>query len=138
MDSKYYKLEIITPFQILYQDDVKHIRIPAEEGYWGILVGHAPSLLRLKVGEVKVETEHETKYYSTSGGIAEIMPHQTTLLVETSEEASQIDVERAIYARDRAQRRLTEKLPTTDRNRAQIALEKANNRLKIAKKIKQL
>jgi len=135
MEYKFFDLEIITPFQIIYQQKVKHIRIPGTEGYFGIMANHAPFITSLKIGEIKVNLEHETKYFATSGGIVEVLPYKTTVLVETAEEATQIDVERAIYAKERAQRRLTEKVPGTDIERAKDAWFKAVNRLKIAKKI---
>ncbi len=134
MNDKYFDLEIITPFQIIYQEKVKHIRMPGTEGYFGILANHAPFVTSLKVGEIKVDLENETKYFATSGGTVEVLPHKTTILVETAEEATQIDVERAIYAKERAQRRLTEKVPGTDLERAKDAWFRAINRLKVSKK----
>ena len=67
-----------------------------------------------------------------------ILPDSTRLLVETAEDGTLIDVERAIYAKERAQRRLDEKAPELDINRAKIALAKANNRLKISRKINEI
>lgn len=135
MDAKFFDLEIITPFQIIYQHKVKHVRLPGTEGYFGIMANHAPFVTSLRIGELKVDLEDETKFFASSGGIVEVLPHKTTVLVETAEEASEIDIERAIYARDRAQRRLTEKVPGTDIERAKDAWFRADNRLKISKKM---
>lgn len=134
MSEKYFDLEIITPFQIIYQEKVKHIRVPGTEGYFGILANHAPFVTSLKIGEIKVDLENETKYFATSGGTVEVLPNKTTVLVETAEEATQIDVERAIYAKERAQRRLAEKVPGADLERAKDAWYRAVNRLKVSKK----
>jgi len=135
MSDKYFDLEIITPFRIIYQQKVKHIRVPGTEGYFGIKANHAPFITTLKIGELKVDLENETKYFATSGGTVEVLPHKTMVLVETAEEATQIDVERAIYAKERAQRRLTEKVPGTDIERAKDAWYRAVNRLKISQKL---
>jgi F-type H+-transporting ATPase subunit epsilon len=134
MEEKVFDLEIITPFKIIYQQKVKHIRLPGTEGYIGIMANHAPFVTSLKIGEIKVDLESETKYFATSGGTVEILPHKTTVLVETAEEATQIDVERAIYAKERAKRRMAEKVPGTDIERAKDAWFRAENRLKVAKK----
>lgn len=136
MKENFFKLEIITPFKIIYQHQVRHIRAPGTEGYFGIMAGHEPFITTLKVGEIKVDLENETKYFATSGGTIEVLPHTTTILVETAEEASTIDVERSIYAKDRAERRLREKAPDTDLERAKQALIRAMNRLKISKRIR--
>ena len=134
MEEKLFDLEIITPFKIIYQQKVKHIRLPGTEGYIGIMANHAPLVTTLKVGEIKVDLENETKYFATSGGTVEVLPQKTTVLVESAEEATQIDVERAIYAKERAQRRMAEKVPGTDIKRAKDAWFRAENRLKVAKK----
>lgn len=134
MNDKYFDLEIITPFKIIYQQKVKHIRMPGSEGYFGVMANHAPFITTLRIGELKVDLENETKYFATSGGTVEVLPQKTTVLVETAEEANQIDVERAIYAKERAQRRLTEKVPGTNIERAKDAWYRAVNRLKISEK----
>ncbi|UCE06383.1 MAG: F0F1 ATP synthase subunit epsilon [bacterium] len=134
MEDKFFDLEIITPFKIIYQEKVKHIRMPGTEGYFGIMANHAPFITSLKIGEIKIDLESVTKYFATSGGIVEVLPKKTSILVETAEEAAQIDVERAIYAKERAQRRLAEKVPGTDIERAKDAWYRAINRLKVSKK----
>lgn len=134
MEGKYFNLEIITPLQIIYQQQVKHIRMPGTEGYFGILAGHAPFITTLRVGEIKVDLENETKYFATSGGTVEVLPHSVTVLVETAEEASQIDLARALAAKGRAEKRLQEKSPDTDLDRAKAARQRAINRIEIAQR----
>ncbi len=135
--EKIFDLEIITPLSVLYQAKVKHIRLPGTEGYFGVLAGHEPFVTTLATGEIKIDLENkQTKYYATSGGIVEVLPAKTTILVETAEEATDIDLERAIYAKERAERRLAEKALNVDVERARLALAKAINRIKIFKKIK--
>ncbi len=136
MKEKFFDLEIVTPLQILYHEKVKHVRLPGTEGYLGILAGHAPLVTTLKIGEIKVDLEKETKYFATSGGIAEVLPFSTTILVETAEEASQIDLKRALASRKRAKEQIKSKLNEIDRQQAQESLKKAENRLSIAKHLK--
>ncbi len=138
MEDKFFNLEIITPQKIIYQQQVKHIRLPGVDGYFGIMAGHAPFITSLAIGEIKVELEDEIKLFATSGGVVEVLPHKTSVLVETAEDATQIDIERAIHAKDRAKRRITERVPGTDLERARDAWYRAVNRLKIARKIKKL
>ena len=135
MSEKFFDLEIITPFEIIYQEKVRHIKLPGSDGYFGILANHAPLVTNLRVGEIKVGIQSDEKYFATRGGIVEVLQKKTTVLVETAEEATTIDVERAIYAKERAQRRLTEKVPGTDIERAKDAWYKAINRLKVSAKI---
>lgn len=135
--EKVFDLEIITPIEILYKSQVRHIRLPGIEGSFGILAGHTPFVTTLGPGEIKVDLKNgETKYFATSGGIVEVLPEMTKVLVETAEDAREINVERAIYAKERAERRLADKPPDTDIERARNALTKADIRIKISKKVK--
>ena len=135
--NKLFDLEIITPIEVLFKAKVKHIRLPGTEGYLGILAGHAPLVTTLRIGEIKIDLENnETKYFANSGGIAEVFPNKTSVLVETAEEATQIDVERAISAKERAERRLADKVTETDIERDRQLLAKAINRIKISNMVK--
>ena len=136
MKNKLFKFEIVTPNRIVYQAEAKHIRLPAFDGYIGIKVGHAPLVTTLSVGEITVDQENTAKYFSVSGGVVEVLPHVTTVLVETAEEASEIDPARAIEARNRALQRLKDRSKIFDQHRAKLALEKANNRIKVSKEVK--
>ncbi len=69
---------------------------------------------------------------ATSGGVFEVLRTGVTVLAETAEWASEIDVERAEMARQRAQDVLTANLPDLNRPRAEGALARAQNRLKVA------
>ncbi len=134
--EKIFDLEIVTPLKTLFKHKVKHVRMPGVEGYFGILANHEPFITSLKTGEIKIELDNaQTKYFATSGGIVEVLPSITTVLVQTAEEAAEIEVERAIYAKERAARRLTTPTPDVNIERAKLALEKAINRIKVSKKL---
>jgi len=69
-----------------------------------------------------------------SGGFAEVLPGQVTILAESAERRRDIDVERARKALERAQKRLAETRTKEeiDFTRAQAALQRAILRLRIA------
>lgn len=54
------------------------------------------------------------------------------MLVKAAERVSEIDVERAEEARDRAQEQLKSNAPDLNRPRAEAALSRAKNRIKVA------
>ena len=70
-----------------------------------------------------------------SGGVFEELRTGVTALVETAEWASEIDVERAENAHDRAQEQLTANAPDLNRPQAEAALARARNRLKVASNV---
>lgn len=126
------KLEILTPQRKVYEGEVSSARIPGAEGYFGVYPGHTPFLATLAIGEIKVQSGKEIMYFSTSGGVAEVLPDSISILSETCESAAEIDVARAQSARKRAEERLHEGRKRWDVARAQVALLRAINRIKVA------
>ena len=133
MLSRSFRLEIRTPEQLIYEGDVTSITAPGVEGNFQILVGHIPFLTALDVGEIRIRESSETsQLMATSGGVFEVLRTGVTVLVETGEWASEIDVPRAESALDRAQTQLKENAPDLNRPRAEAALARAQNRIKVA------
>lgn len=71
---------------------------------------------------------------AVSGGFVEVRPDQVTILAQAAETAEGIDKERAAAARQRAQERLNSQSDDTDIRRAELALQRALNRLDVAGK----
>ena len=135
MYEKAFKLEIITPERVLIQADVTSLGAPGVQGGFQILYNHAPFVSTLDVGVLKVkDREGRDTLYSTSGGFAEVKDNQVVVIAETAEPAGEIDVERAMAAKKRAEERLRSKNEEIDAERARIALMKALNRLRVSGK----
>ena len=49
-----FKLDIITPTSIKSYDDVDYLRIPSLDGLTGIKAKHAPAIIALDIGEIKI------------------------------------------------------------------------------------
>jgi F-type H+-transporting ATPase subunit epsilon len=125
-------LDIVTPDRRLVSETVDEVVLPGSEGYLGVLPGHAPLLTSLGIGYVMHRREGTRRYLALAGGFAEVLPDRVTILAHISERADAIDRDRAERARDRALKRLRDKEPGTDFDRAQIALMKALIRLQIS------
>jgi F-type H+-transporting ATPase subunit epsilon len=72
-----------------------------------------------------------------SGGFCEVSNNKLTFLVESAERGTDIDVERAMRAKERAEKRLAEaqaQKEKFDRTRAEAALQRALSRLKVAER----
>ena len=68
-----------------------------------------------------------------SGGFLEVRPDQVTILAQSAEKAEDIDVERALRAKERAEQRMKEqKVEDIDFRRAELALQRAVNRLAVS------
>lgn len=126
-------LVIVTPNGSVYErDDVELVVMQTSAGDMGVMYGHIPTVAAMKTGHVKVNFTQGNEYVAVSDGFVEIRQHKVSIIVQTAEKASEIDVERARLAKSRAESHLESDDDNTDVNRAQRALDRANNRLRVA------
>jgi len=124
-------LKIITPERIVLElDDVQHILLPAELGEMGVMPGHISGLFRLQIGRIAIKAATEAVDLATSGGFAEILGDDITIMAETAERADQIDMDRAEQARKRAEQQLQTREEKHDAS-IRAELSRAVNRLRI-------
>jgi F-type H+-transporting ATPase subunit epsilon len=129
------RLEVVTPEKIVVSEEAQIVMAPGVLGEFGVLIGHTPFLTALKNGAVRFnDSKGDEHSIFVSGGFAEVLPGQVTILAESAERRRDIDVERARAALERAQKRLAEMRAKEeiDFTRAQAALQRAILRLKIA------
>jgi F-type H+-transporting ATPase subunit epsilon len=130
-----FNLDVVTPTRNLEEMVVSYIRCPGLDGSFGIMANHQEGIFSLDIGEIMIKTKSETKYLSTSGGFAEIVNDGVSILVETVESASDIDIPRAEAALQRARdRKSSSDNENLDQARMENALSRALNRLQVAKK----
>ena len=129
-----FQLEIVTPEKKVVETAAEEAQIPGKNGYLGILPGHAPLITELAVGEIKYREHGTEQLLAVAWGFAEVLPDKVTILAETAERPSEIDVERARKAKERAEQRLTSGDTEVDVERALDALHRAEVRLDVATK----
>jgi F-type H+-transporting ATPase subunit epsilon len=125
-------LEVITPERLVLQEEVDMVVATAVEGEFGVLPGHAPMLCLLQTGPGRYKNNGKTQYMAIAGGIAEVFKDKVTILAEAVELAQEINVKRAMKARERALKRLSSK-EKIDLARSEGALRRANVRLMVAR-----
>lgn len=128
------ELQVVTPERHVLQETVQAVEIPGKEGYMGVLPGHAPLITELAVGEITYREGASEQRLAVAWGFAEVLPDKVTILAETAERPSEIDVERARKAKERAESLLANGDPNVDVERALDALKRAELRLEVAGK----
>ena len=124
-------LEVITGERLLLRrEDVDEVIAPGSLGELGILPHHAPLITALQPGELRVKASGGEDDFFVSGGFLEVHSDQVTVLADAAERDSDIDLERAEAARQRARERL-DQATDADRARAQAALSRSLARLKV-------
>jgi F-type H+-transporting ATPase subunit epsilon len=131
-----FKLEIVTPEKKVVNTTAEEAQIPGKNGYLGILPGHAPLITELAVGEITYREGSGSgeQRLAVAWGFAEVLPDKVTILAETAERPSEIDVARAKESKERAEQRLTSGDPNVDVERSLDALHRAEVRLEVAAK----
>src|SRR5881409_4014394 len=107
MADKTIELTIVTPERAVVDEAVDELQIPGSEGYFGVLPGHAPLFSELKVGEVSYRKGDRWTFLAVAWGFVEVLPNQVRILAETAERAQEIDLERAMRAKQRAEERIS-------------------------------
>ena len=125
-------LEVVTPEKLLLSQQVDQIIAPGSEGEFGVLPGHCHFLTTLRIGELHYRVGDLTNHMAILWGYAEITPTKMTIMAEIAEKAEDIDVGRAQAAVEKAEERLKAGGLPSEVKEAEISLEKARLRKKIA------
>ena len=129
-------LEVVTPAGAVVSEDVDIVNAPGYGGDFGVLANHAPFLSTIKIGLLTYEQGNDRKSLMISGGFSEVSNNKITFLVESAEAGSEIDVDRAMKAKERAEKRLAQAAAHDDnfnQVRAEAALQRALARIKASK-----
>ena len=130
-------LEVVTPKGAIVSEEVDIVTAPGFTGEFGVLANHAPFLSTIKVGTLRYKKDSNEVELMISGGFCEVSNNKITFLIESAEHGHEIDVDRALQAKERAEKRLAqarEQQEKFDRTRAEAALQRALARLKIAQR----
>ena len=134
------KCEIVSQDRMVFTGEADIVVIPGMDGQMGILPKHAPVLTALSYGIITVRIKGREEHFTVAGGIAEILPDKVTVLADAAENVEEIDIERAIKARERAEESL-KMMTATDADRylrVSSALKRSNLRLQAAQKYRKL
>ena len=95
-------LEIVSPERLLLSRPVDMVVIPAAEGEMGVMVQHAPMIVLLRGGTVRLyQGGQVTDRLFVSGGFAEVTPTRVTVLANEALPVAEL-------SRAEGERRLTE------------------------------
>ncbi len=121
------KLEIVTPDNVVFSQEVEMVEAPAIDGLIGVLPDHAPLVTALKIGVLKIRTrkdeEIEEKLIPVDEGFMEVRPDQVNVVVRTAELPENIDIEKQEKTRKEAEKDL-------EAGGSDLDIETIKNRLK--------
>ena len=127
------KLQVVTPTRTVVDSEADSVEMPGELGYLGILPGHTPLITVLKTGVLSFTNGGVEHAVAITAGFAEVSNDVVTVLADSADEPSEVDV--AAAERERAQ--AEEELKTASRETLEpirSKLELAEARLAVAKR----
>ena len=131
--DKLFKVEILTPFGQYLTTEADYLSTTSVMGVMGVLPNHAPLISTLEISKLIIRRNDQEYTYAIGGGVIHIKKdHSVTLLVESIERSDEIDVKRALSAKERAEKRLHENTSEVDIQRAKASLLRALNRLSVS------
>ena len=125
------KTKIVTPEGVYREFETAILNVRSTDGQRGILPNHMPTVLMLEISRLETKEEGKKKKYEIAGGMLYFENNVATILVDSIESQEEIDEQRALAAKSRAEERLNRKDPNVDIRRAEIALHKAINRINV-------
>ena len=81
-----FQIDIITPVENINIGTSEYLRAPNLDGLFGVQARHVSSIISIGFGEIKITQKGKEKFYSTTGGYADIKPEGVVLILETFNE----------------------------------------------------
>jgi len=128
-------LQIITPEKVVYEGEVSELYINTADGPLGIFPHHINLFSKLVPGELKIKISGREEFMALTSGFMEISSNKVTILAEDAVPAEDIQVEKAMEAKKRAEEILKKKETQLDEREfatAQAELAKAIVELQVA------
>ncbi|MDR2394132.1 MAG: ATP synthase F1 subunit epsilon [Treponema sp.] len=127
-----YTFEVYTPYRLFFKDSVAVVVLTLTDGEIGIYADHAPFTAPVCTGILQIkDMKGQWRKAFTAEGILEVTHHKTILLADAAEWPEEIDYERALLAKARAEERIKAKGFRFEMNMAKATLKRAEFRIQV-------
>jgi F-type H+-transporting ATPase subunit epsilon len=130
---------MVTPESLFYEGDAELVIVRTMEGDEGFMAGHSWACKLLDVGEIWIKEAGKKDFRIAAGAQGFIdVKDEIMVFVDAAEWQGDIDISRAQTEKERAEatlnsRKGTPKDDDEEYNQARVSLNKAINRMKVAK-----
>ena len=125
-------VRIITPKGIYKEFDTPILNIPTVDGERGLLPNHMPLVTMLQIGAMSSIEDGQRNYSAIFNGLFYFRDNVAEIMTDTIENSNDIDLDRALSAKERAEKRLASHDSNVDQKRAELALKRALNRIHVS------
>ena len=126
-----YPFETHTPYRLFYADMIETLIVTLVDGEIGVCANHSFFTAPVRAGILKIKDKHgKWQRAFVADGFLEVKAHKTVLMVDAAEWPSEIDHDRALAAKQRAEERLRGGAFRFETENARADLRRAEFRLK--------
>lgn len=127
-------LDVVTAEGEIFSGECDAVTAPGVEGEMTVLPSHAPIITSLAPGELRIRQGGESHSLVVTGGFLEVLNNEVIVLANAAEDETDIDLDRATAAMERARQRLASSESDVDLERALASLSRAQTRVRIARR----
>ena len=126
-----FHLKITASARSFYDGECESLILPTIDGQYGVLAMHENTVVGIDVGEMRYKTNGEWVNIVVGEGFAKISGNNVIVLVESAELPSEIDYNRAMQAKMRAEEHLQNKKSLHEYYQGKLSMNRAMARLKV-------
>ncbi|MEG0077144.1 ATP synthase F1 subunit epsilon [Anaerorhabdus sp.] len=123
--------KIVTPFGKYKEVETPILNVRNNIGEMGILPNRMPIVTMLEISKMSTIENGKKEEYAIGGGLLYFKENEAMILVDSIENKDEIEKERALAAKTRAESLLNKNDESVDIKRAELSLKRAMNRLKV-------
>ena len=130
------RLEIITPLEIAFAEDVHMVTLPGVEGEMGIYPHHMRLITQIVPGEIIVNKDGQDRSLAVGEGLVDISATRVSIVTDMAIASEKIDEAKLEEARKRAEARLREKISDEEVATVNASLARALAQLQVKRRRK--
>jgi F-type H+-transporting ATPase subunit epsilon len=125
---------VITPEQMIFDDEVDLVITKIADGEIGVLVDHAPTVSTVEIGDIRIHQGDDRHVFATSDGFFKVSENLVQILVEEVVPAGEIDVDEAENRVEEASREVSEEDEEDRRREAERHQRIGENLVRVARR----
>tara|TARA_B100000614_G_scaffold18585_1_gene15094 strand:+ start:250 stop:654 length:405 start_codon:yes stop_codon:yes gene_type:complete len=129
-------LKVLAPNKNVFEGEAEEVILPSTTGQLGVLPGHISLVTAIDIGVLRLRSNSKWVSIALMGGFAEIESDEVTVLVNSAELGSQVNIQDAEEALNNANEELNKLSGTensSDKIKATNEVSKAKARIQASK-----
>jgi len=103
------RLDIVTPEKVVYSEEIDELTVPTTQGEITILPEHVALVARVSEGEMVTKAKGKKSFLAVTGGFLQVADNQITLLADYAVRSDEINTQKVLDAKKRAEEALKKK-----------------------------